>query len=646
MEWRFEEISPQTVKVDPRHIEFFKSEALDEVSAALTREDIQNRLDASSANGNPVRVRYFVSGSEGALSPEQSKKWLSGLKTHLDAEKCRKVLGRELIDLDKPMQFITIEDFETTGLRGDPLATRDPPEDDERNDFYWFIRNVGRTQKKEGDRGRWGLGKIVYPASSQIRSFLSYSISQQDPEGLLIGRAVLQIHSIDGTEYQSEGFFAEFPDSTYPYFAHPSHDQNLIAQFVKDFKISRKPGEFGLSLVIPFANPEITADNIALDLLNHYFWVIMQGLVEITVEDAGGTSHVLTKDTLDNFIHSFPALRDEDKKNIRRRIEFCQTADRLKVDQATNYFELKVPCAYDKPNIRDIFKDEGEFSRATDLFQSGEIVAFEVAVEIRKMSEEELETPSFWVFLQKDPDLDEADESYIREGLTIIGEKNIKLSRIRSLLLAEDGILAEFLGDAENPAHTEWRKHNENFKGKYYRGGSRLDYIRHTPRNLANALSRIEDQRLPNLLDAIFGIPDEDGHGKEKKKKKKRGREMPVPTIPEKRIRNYAIGKLEEKVGFKVGRTGEATRTPKTLKVKVAYDVVRGNPFANYHPADFNLADLQKRFTGCQLKSCSGNLLVVDVQQEKYSVEIHGFDPRRDLKVDVRAEYSKEEDNQ
>ncbi len=77
------------------------------------------------------------------------------------------VLPREA----EAMPYLVIEDFGTRGLTGDPHV--DPelePASDIKNDFFYFWRNVGRSNKGEVDRGRWGLGKAVFTVASRIRT--------------------------------------------------------------------------------------------------------------------------------------------------------------------------------------------------------------------------------------------------------------------------------------------------------------------------------------------------------------------------------------------------------------------------------------------------------------------------------------------
>ena len=98
------------------------------------------------------------------------------------------------LDLRQP-SFLTIEDFGTTGLIGS-YETRD---DQNFNDFW---RRVGRSHKASNKGGSWGLGKLVFPVSSDIRTFFGLTVRHDDPgRSLLMGQAILAGHKIDGVDH-------------------------------------------------------------------------------------------------------------------------------------------------------------------------------------------------------------------------------------------------------------------------------------------------------------------------------------------------------------------------------------------------------------------------------------------------------------
>lgn len=642
MEWNFKELTNSDTKVDPSHLEFFRSRALHDSVNALVREDIQNRLDANKGNSEPLRVRYYLSAKDKALKVKQTAKWLNGLEPHLNAPKTLEELGvNQVFNLEQSMPYLLIEGFNTTGLKGDPLETKDPTEDANRNDFYWFIRNVGRNGKKAGDRGRWGLGKIVYPASSNIRSFFCYSVREGDFKQALIGRSVLAIHAINGPEYVSEGYFAEFKDEN-PEFAIPQENRGQIDQFVQDFKIMRTPDQPGVSLVIPFPEKSITYGSLVQSVIKSYFWEILRGTMEVEIAQ-GDQKTVISEHSINDVVMSWAGLEEKEREITQRRLEFCRKSDRMKLANAECYFELSAPKSYGNPRMQDLFKGgEEAYRSARDSYRAGEIVALELCVSFKEKKTGTKKEGSFLLYLQKDEELDQPDETFIRDGLTIINEGYIREAGVRALVLAEHEPLNEFLGDAENPAHTEWLSSTKHFHGKYFPGRVLLEYVQRSALRMANVLGKVENELLEDLLDDIFGIPTEhDSKALETSPTNKRGRKKQGIKKPKSRPRYLETHPLKN--GFTVSKATNATGTPDRVVIQMAYEAEGvGNPFSptHYHPSDFNLKDdkdeLVVETDGCKILRLKPNLLELAIDKEEFSISIVGFDPKRDLRIDAR----------
>lgn len=59
-----------------------------------------------------------------------------------------------------------------------------------------------------------------------------------------------------------------------------------------------------------------------------------------------------------------------------------------------------------------------------------------------------------------------------------------QLHRIRALVLINDDALANMLGDAEGPAHTNWSERSEKLRAKYRYGPQWLTFIRQAPMHI------------------------------------------------------------------------------------------------------------------------------------------------------------------
>ncbi|MCS7070133.1 MAG: hypothetical protein NZM00_01395, partial [Anaerolinea sp.] len=220
--WDFHPYQRWHVRQDPVQTEFFTSDNVQ----ALVRETIQNSLDARLSPAQPVRVRFgFVT-----VGPRDYLPYLYGLIPHLEAT----LRERGLPDFSQPLKFLIVEDFNTRGLTGDPSVDTDEQAED--NDFYYFWRNVGRTEKREDVRGRWGLGKAVFHKVSRINTFFGVTLPHGAQRMALLGLSVLRSHDIiDGIDsliapygFMPYGYYGRFDDD---HFALPITDDLSTGSF-------------------------------------------------------------------------------------------------------------------------------------------------------------------------------------------------------------------------------------------------------------------------------------------------------------------------------------------------------------------------------------------------------------------------------
>ena len=72
----------------------------------------------------------------------------------------------------------------------------------------------------------------------------------------------------------------------------------------------------------------------------------------------------------------------------------------------------------------------------------------------------------------------------------------------------------------------------------------------------------------------------------------------------------------------------------------MAYDVRRGNPYKRWNSADFDLEYDNERIvhSGGDLLKASENRLEILAKTPDWKLHLKGFDPDRDLIVDIRRE--------
>jgi hypothetical protein len=189
-------------------------------------------------------VRFALSGSGKALPAEKVQNYFGMLIPHLNSDDND---FHDIPDFSRPVPFLAIEDWNTIGLVGDPGEYEDPADDGEKHNFYWFWRNVGRSGKVHDARGRWGLGKAVYPKSSLIRTYFGLTVRESDdPDDpvLLMGESILKIHRIPNHPdiYYPYGYYGKFNDRVSEYFVNPLddiEDNDDIIDFITDFRLQR-----------------------------------------------------------------------------------------------------------------------------------------------------------------------------------------------------------------------------------------------------------------------------------------------------------------------------------------------------------------------------------------------------------------------
>ncbi len=161
-------MAPGEMNFDPMERELFGNEG---INTRLARESIQNSLDADvdRSRRDPIRMRFSLAGIHSPLPSERAAPYLSGLiehlerinPEHLDDDIAERVLNNNLAEGGVP--FLVIEDAGTKGLNGDWLQYNDSDrQTGNENHFFWFFRNIGRSQGRIGQRVV-GIGQVGFP---------------------------------------------------------------------------------------------------------------------------------------------------------------------------------------------------------------------------------------------------------------------------------------------------------------------------------------------------------------------------------------------------------------------------------------------------------------------------------------------------
>jgi hypothetical protein len=411
-------------------------------------------------------------------------------------------------------------------------------------------------------------------------------------------------------------------------FVLPVTGADEIEQFTRDFRLERR-NEAGLSLAIPCPDPEITPDAIIASVLRQYFFAIASGRLSVTVET--------------------PEHRtDIDRGNLDRLAEGLSLTSSLgpllSLSRAALNPGIVVPVYNNKPASAPRWENcEIAGDRMAELrrrYERGEALAFSVPVTVRPVKDAPVES-SFRVYLTRDVSGKRDRPMFIRGGILIPHATDDRLAGVRALAVVQDGPLAGFVRDSENPSHTEWRRDSTHFRGKYELGPSTLAFIRQAPAQIYARLAEPDEERdtfaladlfhVPNLADTglAAGIGTGDQLAAIKAPPSEREDGEPGPPPP------FAIRRLAG--GFTVAANADAPEVPGEIEVRVAY-MVRGGvrpAFDNYHPFDFRLEALPVEVVGARVAERAGNRLVLADAGHQFRITASGFDTLRDLVVRV-----------
>ena len=619
--WKFSIRRPSDKVRDPIQGEFFAADDERDRLEALVRESVQNSLDAAtSAASQRVRVRITV----GEATADEVAPFMDGVWTHVGAlanglrnrptarERCR---------------FITIEDFETRGLEGDEAATSQSSSD--KNGFFCFFRAEGVSEKQGDDRGRWGLGKTVFPRTSRINAFFGLTVRVSDGRRLLMGNIALKTRTVLEEEWTPDGWFGALRADGVVLPSAVATEQDLFARV---FQLERT-NEPGLSIVIPFIDatesPADLAGMLEREVARSYFMPILAKQLEVQISHANGCQSV-TADRIKQLCDSkeFPAG------------EVCVVTLALAVG-ASIVHKVAIPrCSEDRQDWRSVVLSDELAKNARDHLEAGDIVRFEVPVSLFPQSGATTQQSHFVVDCRRDELATKSVVRFVREGITISDERKAPAQGcFVALVQIDEGPLAAALGDAENPAHTKWNanSNDERMKQRYKYAPALVEFVRHAPNELLKSIYQRESAEDDFVLSDVFpaGFLEEGRQAATGEGRKKPKRTAPVAPIPQARPRLIRV---------EAGIDGEFAVLPGTcvlengknhiVRVRVAYDRQSGNPLAKWDPADFvlGIANLKAR-RGVRIIRCEANQLEFELQERDFEVRVQGFDNRRDLYI-------------
>ena len=614
--WHFRRIQPGETVVEPTQGQFFHQDVISGSAVrGIVREGIQNALDAKSEP--PVTVRIALMRGKHACSPSAASRIFGPeMWGHVTAKQ-NGLRPDALPEMKSLCDYLVFEDFGTTGLTGD--IRQYVRRDGKGSDFFNFFRAAGSTDKRGNKLGKWGIGKHTFWMASRINTVFGLSVREGDGMPVLMGKTILKSHAVAGSRNadHQDGYYGWREDDSAMVL--PLGGENPLAEFRKAFSLRRK-NEPGLSLVVPWAREkirEVGKESLISEVARDYFYPILTGRLTVRVEADGGEVVLDAENIGDN-------VPDPE---VARRIRLARWMQGVSDGQRC---KIRPKTSYDPEWAADMFGDS--LGELVETFRNGREIALRVQVSVTPKGKagaySTRRLPShFDIALVKGEDESGAGEPcFIREGIIIprVG-KSRTAKNITALVVAEEGALADFLGDSENPSHTEWQR--ELLTDKYSHVGKVLDFVCGSVRNVVRIFTQADQQRDREILADIFPLLA----AGEKQRKKRESVAPPPPRPPQCHIR-----KIQR--GFSVASNSKrALPVGALLTVRVAYRVRRGSPLDKYDPDDFQLQGFDRGDKGLRIIEVSNNVALAEITEEDFLLSFRGFDQNRDLFVEAKV---------
>ena len=406
-----------------------------------------------------------------------------------------------------------------------------------------------------------------------------------------MGQAMLETHTIGHpvgpAKYPPYGFFAassDQPDSEWlPTPMDSMNTSHAIARLVENFGLQRGDHP-GLSVVVPHPKDELSIEAITRAVVVQWFLPVLRGDLEVTVE-APNDRWVIDRNSITDVVERLDQdaqageqrRDDETKASLRGLLKLAGWA--LQREQS-----LEIPEVAPWGSSSDVITEE---MRAA--FDRGEQLAFRVPIRVRQQGQalRDAAQSIFRVFIERDEELKEGHDYFVRGHLRIPQMDHVKRFPVRALVIVEaNTALAHLLRDAEGPAHTKWDPHADRLKQHWSGGYQRVQDVRHSALLLVQQLSKRPEGRQLDVLARFFPDTLPDTTKRSRATSTGGGDSPEEPAIPS--LRRSPLEITQRPRGFVVRRHAEqrgidsASLARSRWLIRFAYDVARRRAFNEF----------------------------------------------------------------
>lgn len=608
-EWQWPSTGPTAVNYG-LDTEIFDSERFPHVQT-FVREAIQNSLDARLDKAAPVRVRFgFHEGPVGSRAD-----LLGDLIRH--KQECG--MGWPPEWTEGRVTWLVVEDSNTSGLNGD-LESR-------ASDFWNYWLNFGISNKSGAGRGGRGIGRITFLIASGISTVIGVTRRANDGSVAACGMSLLKPHMVGNDFKSSYAYLAKAArGSIYRLY----DDPEFIRELVEGFNIAdyQRHGSSGLSLIIPFPHHTLAPDSIIAAAIEHFSPAIMSGALVIQ-SNGEVVDHATIEAQAERVAAQFsPGPMREDPSRQLRLI-------RHSTDTPTCIITITRPTARLEEAL-----DPVERERLQKAFMAGEQIGIGIDIPLTRRGVQSVSR--LCAAIAHTPRGRKSADMFFREGMLLPEVQARHAADVDLIVQSNEGELVSYLNFCEGKAHLGLIE-NKEVRQKLVDNGFLDGYtVKRLVRRLMDELRALvlPDTSKPDatVFSGYFAIPKRTPDTTSKPGGPGvKNPDVPPPPVPPslpKAPNIFLVDELPD--GFRIRANPEQKKWPANLRAEIVYaDGSRSPKWSEY---DFELHKMQIDRQGAAGEvAIKKNVLTIRDCGDDFSIEIRGFDVRRELITDVKG---------
>ncbi len=589
--------------------EIFDSEKFSYVQT-FVREAIQNSLDARQDINKPVYMRFAF--GEKALGSR--KRFFS------DLEEKKRACSLPWPDAwgEGRISWLVVEDSNSSGLQGD-LTRRD-------SDFWNYWLNFGISNKTGEGRGGRGIGRITFLIASGISTVIGITRRAADGQVAACGMSLLKPGYVGDDFKTSYAYLAPQPEkSIYRLYS----DGAFLSEISEAFETTDyvEDGTSGLSLIIPYPHKSLSADGILASAIEHFAPAIISGSLEITAGTQllnAASIDAQAKRVAQDFTDG-SAFRNDPVRVLELIRKSAGAADATITANSLNSRLSETIGPELKEELRKKFNDGGSLTLRIEVpvTRNGKSSVSYLDAALGQAPHE-----------QKPADL------FFREGMCLPEVTASSPADVDLVVRSASGELATYLNFCEGKAHLGLNE-NEEVKAKlrengFSQGVSLKRFVRRLMADLRAIVLPDADKPDATAFSSFFSVSKPDSDGKKSGTKGVTKPDQPPPPKPEPvapKPRIFIVDELED--GFRIRGNPAYEKWPVKLRAEVAYADGTRRPRWSKH--DFQFERLALEQSGGGKLTISKNQLTCEDCTGDFTLEVRGFDGRRELVTNIRA---------